>query len=287
MREKTVSRTAIIVAKSQALIGATPGLSDLIDSEALNFITNALRTAGHTQFVSGIRNPVFRRAVRLTESFLIPGLALHQVLRKRIIEEQVLKALESGVKEIVQIGAGLDSLCFRLHKKCPGVNFTEIDHPATQEIKRNTIRVIGGCAENLIFKPLNLNHPDSQKKSNPENTDRSRLIIAEGLLMYLSPLEIKSLLRNWRLEFGNHSQFLFTFFSERGFWRQSPLVDVWLRLIGEPFRWWAEPEAVSELLSKSGWNIVKFRSTWNDIDGISKNQIIAKGEWIGEAMGSI
>jgi methyltransferase (TIGR00027 family) len=54
----------------------------------------------------------------------------------RHAEDRLEAALERGMTQCVILGAGLDSTALRLPEAWPGVRFFEVDHPATQALKR-------------------------------------------------------------------------------------------------------------------------------------------------------
>jgi len=52
---------------------------------------------------------------------MIPGLMIHYVLRKNAIEKFTRNAIQEGAEQIVNLGAGFDSLLYRLAHELPGV----------------------------------------------------------------------------------------------------------------------------------------------------------------------
>ena len=285
MRKDSPSKTAIVVAKSQALIASIPRLSGMLDPEAIEFTREALRVSGQGNFLRAIRYSAFRRMMARCENFKIPGLALHQVLRKKMIEKKVIAALEGGVKEVIQVGAGLDSLCFRLHRKWPHTKFVEIDHPATQEIKNEVVQSIGSLKSNFEMISHDLSQSLQLGAGKLRESSHSRLIIAEGLFMYFSKDEIRNLLKHWHQQFGDQSRLLFTFLTSNGFRSQTPLVNLWLRAVGEPFRWWSDHSGVKKIAAQNGWEPINFQATWKCGEFLkwTGNRTIAKGEWLVEA----
>ena len=60
------------------------------------------------------------------------GMRLFIAARSRFAEEQLAAAVKAGVRQIVVVGAGLDTMALRgLHAEA-GVRYFEVDHPATQ-----------------------------------------------------------------------------------------------------------------------------------------------------------
>jgi methyltransferase (TIGR00027 family) len=62
---------------------------------------------------------------------------LFTTARSRIAEDALLRAVEKGVRQIVILGAGLDT--FALRNPHGGLEIYEVDHPATQAGKRQRL----------------------------------------------------------------------------------------------------------------------------------------------------
>ena len=56
-------------------------------------------------------------------------------MRSRFAEDSARRAIEAGVRQILVLGAGLDTFAYRL-EPCDGLRVFELDHPATQRDKR-------------------------------------------------------------------------------------------------------------------------------------------------------
>ena len=73
------------------------------------------------------------------------GLRLFVAMRSRFAEDSARRAIEAGVRQILVLGAGLDTFAYRLEAR-EGLKVFELDHPATQRDKR--LRLMeGGIAE--------------------------------------------------------------------------------------------------------------------------------------------
>ena len=66
------------------------------------------------------------------------GLRLFIALRSRFAEESALAAMARGVRQIVVLGAGLDTFAYRLAAP-KDLRVFEVDHPATQAEKRRRL----------------------------------------------------------------------------------------------------------------------------------------------------
>ena len=62
--------------------------------------------------------------------------------RSRYAEERVVAAVAAGARQVVVLGAGLDTFAYRWAPP-PGGRAFEVDHPATQAWKRRLLAEIG------------------------------------------------------------------------------------------------------------------------------------------------
>jgi methyltransferase (TIGR00027 family) len=65
------------------------------------------------------------------------------VARARYAEEQLESAIREGVSQYVLLGAGMDSFALRRSDLAGSVAIFEIDHPATQQLKKERLGEIG------------------------------------------------------------------------------------------------------------------------------------------------
>jgi methyltransferase (TIGR00027 family) len=205
---------------------------------------------------SVINSKIFRPLARALERATVPGIKLHYALRKRYLEEVARDALATGIRQVVIIGAGFDTLALRLHEAFPETEFFEVDHPATQRVKKRVVEDNRPPKINLRFIALDLaraNLEESLMSHADYRPDAKTLFIAEGLLMYLAPEEVDRLFRFiTRSVEGN--RFAFTFMETQGdgrigFRQSSRAVDAWLRLRSESFKWGIERRRINEFLA--------------------------------------
>jgi methyltransferase (TIGR00027 family) len=81
------------------------------------------------------------------------GLRLFLALRSRVAEDELALAVDRGVRQYVVLGAGLDTFAYR--NPHAGLTVFEVDHPATQELKREYLRRAGiAIPPSLAFAPV-------------------------------------------------------------------------------------------------------------------------------------
>ncbi len=86
------------------------------------------------------------RATTPDEALLRSPAFANVILRSRYTEDALEAAVRDGVRQYVLIGAGFDSFSLRRPSFAKDLNIFEIDHPATQQLKKERI---AGCGLSL------------------------------------------------------------------------------------------------------------------------------------------
>jgi len=288
VQNEQASSTALLIAASLVLLHSNPKHSGLVSKISADLYAQMLEMhSSQTRLLLKIiRQRWFRPIAKLSEHITIPGLLLHYALRKKCIRQLVRSALINGVTQVVIIGAGFDPLGFELHRDFQGVQFWEIDHPATQRHKLRALPEVG--VERLHFVGVDLNatalDKDAVIKSSFDPAQPT-CWIAEGLLMYLPVDIVTSLMTTLSSLSSSRSQFAFTFMEKQSngrirFDSQSKLVDWWLRERGEPFLWGTTRDELVQLVRP--WHVIRVFDH-NDLRQIESglgDERIAKGELI-------
>ena len=203
-----------------------------------------------------------QRIVSVYEAFdwMLPGQFEAFAHRKMFCEGQVREGIGEGATQILVLGAGYDTMAWRLAPEFSGVNFFEIDHPATARLKARGIEAMGQ-RDNLclIAEDLGERKLENVLKTT-ELWDQSArtVIIAEGLVMYLPPEAVRDLFCQCAVITGVGSRIAFTYIPtgadgrlDAGRWTG---LMLWLqKIIGEPWMWSIRPEDLDLFLEKSGW----------------------------------
>jgi len=282
------SRTALLIAASLVLLDRSPQYTGLVPGTSADLCAQMLERHSRQSrlFLKIVRQNWFRPIAKLIERITIPGILLHYALRKKCIAGLVRSALINGATQVVIIGAGFDPLSFELHQEFPSAQFWEIDHPATQRHKRSALSKID--AGRLHFVAMDLSAitlgREALIKTGFESTLRS-VWIAEGLLMYLTPDAVSSLMRTLKSLSAPGSRLVFTFMEKQSdgrirFDSQSKLVDWWLRRHGEPFVWRTTRSELVHLVRP--WRVTRFfdHDDLRNLGSGLANERIAKGEVI-------
>jgi methyltransferase (TIGR00027 family) len=89
---------------------------------------------------------------------------LFTAARSRIAEDALSQAVERGVRQIVILGAGLDTFALRSPHSSPEIPIYEVDHPATQAWKRERLAEAQLALPSwLVFVPVDFERDDLGK----------------------------------------------------------------------------------------------------------------------------
>ena len=112
------------------------------------------------------------------------------VMRSRFTEDCLAEAFEAGIRQYVILGAGLDTFAYRQPKWASAMKIVEVDHPATQDMKRNRLRAAGiRIPKNVVFAPVDfetITLADGLAASGLD-LDLPMFFSMLGVCMYLTP----------------------------------------------------------------------------------------------------
>ncbi len=176
--------------------------------------------------------------------------------RRSFMDQQVREAIEAGATQVLVLGAGFDTLCLRLAPAHPGVRFVEIDHPATAAAKARGIEAVG-APDKLQHVPVDLGAtPLREVLGELAGWDPEALtvVVAEGLLMYLTQDQIRALFGHIAASTGPGSRVAISHLRDLG---QFNAFTHWsLRLVGEPWlSSWTQDE-LPAAMAALGWTVI-------------------------------
>ena len=252
MHPRRSSSTARLIARCTLLAARDPDHRALVPPCAETLLT-ALLAAERGWFGFALRHAWARALLSGVERLALPGIIAHYLARKHWIELMTRQTLARGVTQVVVLGAGFDTLAWRLHRELPAVHFFELDHPATQAPKRQAF----GAAANLTYLPVDLatDSPAAALRACAAFIPKKpTLFIAEGLLMYFPETRVAALLRELTRP---PAEMLFTFMERApdgaiSFRGEHAAVGWWLRWRREPFQWGIAGAALPEFLARCG-----------------------------------
>jgi len=261
MRKDKPSRTAYKVALNLITLGAKPGMDRIFPPGTVQATTKLLVASGATG-ARTVRWSSSQRMVSIYEAFdwMLPGQFEAFAHRKAFCERQARDGIGASADQVLVLGAGYDTLGWRLAPEFPDVNFFEVDHPATARLKAKGINVMGQrdnlylIAEDLGKRKL----VDVLNSNESWNQNSQTVIVAEGLLMYLPPEAVRDLFCQCAEVTGTGSRIALSYIPtgadgrpDAGRWTG---LMLWLqKAIGEPWMWSIQPKELGPFLEESGW----------------------------------
>jgi methyltransferase (TIGR00027 family) len=180
MRRDESSRTALLVARQRAAHQVLDHGSILKDPFAMKILHEDEEDV--LQFAN--EHPLASIGRLLTAA------------RSRIAEDALSRAVERGVRQVVILGAGLDTFALR-NPHDAGICIFEVDHPATQAWKRQRLAAAELAPPPwLTFVPVDFERDDLQLKLSSAGFQRSSaaFFVWLGVVPYLTEGAIGSTL---------------------------------------------------------------------------------------------
>jgi methyltransferase (TIGR00027 family) len=109
--------------------------------------------------------------------------------RSRYAEDQLARAVERGTRQYVILGAGLDTFAYRNPHAQRDLRVFEVDHPATQEWKRERLAAAGiAIPASVTFAPVDFEHQTLQEALQQAGFDAGKAAFFSwlGVTMYLA-----------------------------------------------------------------------------------------------------
>jgi methyltransferase (TIGR00027 family) len=189
------------------------------------------------------------------------GLRSHVCLRSRFAEDKLAEEVRNGAGWYVLVGAGLDTFAYRQPAWTKALRIIEVDHPATQQAKRQMLAAAELAApENLTFASIDFNRESLRdvlgRLAIP--ADASVVFSWLGVTMYLSEDAIRRSL-DAMAAVAQRASVTLTF-------RQPPdpsvpsdkIIDDMVAGLGEPFVSSFTEAAITAILRERGFGTADF-----------------------------
>ena len=178
---------------------------------------------------------------------------LYMQVRTFALDQEVVRFAQSGGRQLVLLGAGLDARALRLRGL--GLRVFEVDHPATQARKR---RLVGDAATFMAWDfeqdPLRL-LPGRLCDLGYVREERG-CVVWEGVSMYLSEAANEETFAMLADLLAEDSVVAFTYFGKallHAQARRERLIRQAVARWGEPWRFGFEPELLSAWIAARGF----------------------------------
>jgi len=253
---KKAADTATSVAATIAIEQYFPRDERLLDDD----LARSMLPLGSRIFVSLFRFAWLRNwMIRMTEK-RFPGVWAIFPVRKRYIDAKVTQA--TNLDALVNLGAGLDTLAFRLPTVAK-VPIFEVDQPGNFELKRAKLnRALGELPEQLRFVPVDFDAQElgSELNLHGYSSDMKTFFVLEAVTQYLTITGIETTF-DFLAKAQPGSRLVFTyvrkdfvegtaFYDNEDLYKMMVLKDkIWL--------FGLDPEEVAGFLDGYGWRVLE------------------------------
>ncbi len=266
MKEKKPSFTAELTTAARAAESMKPAAERVCyDPLARHFLG--------TTFSIVIKSRLLTKIALWCVEQAAPGLAGDVIGRVRYIDDHLEKCINDGLEQLVILGAGFDSRAYRFEELNGKVKVFEIDHPATQKVKKDKIKkIFGSLPDHVVYIPIDFNKEKLEEKLFESGYDRNRktFFIWEGVTMYLTAEAVDEILAFVAKNSGEGSSIIFdyvfkSFLDEPSRWEGVGRIDKVRKayeLIDEPitderFIFGIPDGAITEFLTRRGFHRVE------------------------------
>jgi len=252
MKDDKISSTALTVLQGILYTASNKKFSHLVSKNMSDACTKILLSSKDGQKkLKQLDSRLFKFFVPFIEKLMLPGITLHYVLRKKYIEEYIRESIEGGFTQVVNLGAGFDTLAYRLSSEFKDVIFIEIDHPATQVHKKDVL--VQTKIDNLHLLSVDFakqNLKDELEKFDNFDANKPTIFISEGVLMYLNEDSVRDLFNSLKQLTNADMEFIFTFIEPMSENRDSYglLLSLYLKIKNEHLFWDIKKADVSNFL---------------------------------------
>ena len=104
-----------------------------------------------------------------------PGAANAVSARHRFIDDYIESFVNDGLEQLVILGAGYDCRAFRMDELKKGITVFEVDHPATQDKKKQVLNtVLDEIPGHVVFVPYQLEEKKFGEQLLEQGYDKSK-----------------------------------------------------------------------------------------------------------------
>jgi methyltransferase (TIGR00027 family) len=256
MEKNQSSSTALTVLQGLVFTGKYSNLNFLVSQENLDLAIKILNsTEDGKKKLKNLESKFFRYfIIPFADKFIMKGITSHYALRKKFIEEETISHIKKyNITQVVNLGAGFDTLLIRKSKEFQDIDFYEVDHPATQNLKKKIVKKFD-VPKNLKFISVDF---ENEKIINKLKIDENKntLFIIEGVLMYLEKADVLELCKEILAMTKSHFSIIFTFRVPQK--AKFNILDLYLKLKHENIKSEINQQELQKLCSKNNLKMQK------------------------------
>ncbi|PIF77041.1 methyltransferase (TIGR00027 family) [Variovorax sp. 54] len=265
------SRTALATALMRSIHSRSAPAPLLDDSWGERLVPDSVRTAFRERALAR-RDPASSDSpeAALDDAMRANAAYPDVLLRSRYTEDALKDAVARGITQYVLIGAGFDSFVCRTPAWAQGLDIYEVDHPATQQLKRQRLAACGvppSASVHFIEADLSTESLGAALARSPFDAARPTFFSWLGVTVYLTREANLAALRAIATCAPDGSELVFTYIDEAALRPDAAGNAAFQRLrsdvssVGEDFLSGFDPATLGALLRDTGFALQE------DLDG--------------------
>jgi methyltransferase (TIGR00027 family) len=257
--DSPISKSAMLVVTACAVVSKEPAYARTFNDPYAAWFASAISQEAAARLPT-LDDPTLRAAfIKETERGL-DGLVTHVVYRKPWITDRVQEGLRAGVEQLVILGAGCDTLSLRLAQPLAQAQVFELDREPVIDFRRRVLQEHSALADNVQLLGVDLSYqdPGAVLKARGFDQNRPAIIIAEGVIEYLTGDAVERLFAFAREMGAQSSRLIFTFLATKVY--EQGDIDALRNELhegGETLKFGLVPERIDQFLNARGFRILE------------------------------
>jgi len=214
-----------------------------------------------------VMNNITRKSTRSSIALFSQNNIVYFSARTRFMDEELLKGIKSGIKQVIILGSGYDTRAYRFYTS--GVQFFEVDFPEVIESKKNATKALGFPQDQVTYVGADLSKyslADVMNSYNDFDRKKPTFFMVEGLIYYLEQSAVDDLFANISMIAAPGSTLQYDFINKCVIDTDCPTLGkfsqkflMWFgNLTGEPFKSGMEISNQPNWLGDMQFSITRF-----------------------------
>ena len=215
-------------------------------------------------WVFGVLHKDYARSMQFVKAFRVSAFYTINA-SSRHIDDLLKKGAQSGLRQVVNVGAGFDSRPYRFSREMPGIHFFEIELPYTSARKQAAVKsLLGELPANVTYIPAEYrtrHFINTLKRAGFDEKART-LFLWENNSAYMDPKVMDVTLRYIAQRTNPKNRVVMTYIPEafvRGEYGKMGWVrfrELRARAAGEPWKFGIPHQKTTDFFNRRGFKVI-------------------------------
>jgi methyltransferase (TIGR00027 family) len=182
------------------------------------------------------------------------------IVREQFVHDLILAEAKTGLDQLVILGAGFDTRAYRI-PELAGVAVYEVDHPVTQQQKREALEKIEGAVPldvHFVGVDFEVDDLGERLRAAGYREDKRTLFVWQGVSMYLTDAGVDRTLAFVAMHSAPGSVIVFDYFDAQALRSsEAAVIRFFTSVMGEHVSWALDPKQLTPFLETRGYTAVR------------------------------